>query len=146
MVFLNSNNLNSFTGELFLLYYIISLLWSHIKLQMGWLTNTGCYGEKAFTCRNLENQSYQREARIPTSWWKLSYVPISPDFKVVHTHLSSRRTGLKRAPYFARSVFNLAQIWQNLRVFQSYCLKHIFELYSPSEADFLKVRSLNFLQ
>ena len=144
--FFISNNLNSIPGELFLLHYIISLLWSHIKLQMGWLITAGHYGEKAFTCRNLAEQSHHREARIPTSWWKLITVPVSPDLKVVHTYPSSRKTGLKRAQYFARSVFNHTWIWQNLKAFLPYYLKHIFELYSPSEADFLNMNSLNFLQ
>ena len=32
-----------------------------------------------------------------------------------------------------------------VEVFQSHGLKHAFELYSPSQDDFLKVRFLNFL-
>ena len=55
------------------------------------------FGERASSCRNLADQSRQREAEIPTSWWKLISVPVSPDLMVAHILPSSRGMGLERA-------------------------------------------------
>ena len=60
---------------------------------VAWFTLSS-FGERALTCRNLADLTPHREAGI-TSWWKLLRVPVSPDFTVVHTHPSSRRTGLR---------------------------------------------------
>ena len=55
------------------------------------------FGERG---RNLADQSHQREAGIPTSWWKLISVVVSPDLMRVHTHPNTRRTGLKKKSHF----------------------------------------------
>ena len=67
------------------------------------------FGEKALSCRNLADLTHQREAGIPTGWWKLIGVPVSPDIMVVQAGLfSSRRTGIKRElTLSAKPVFNV---------------------------------------
>ena len=78
------------------------------------------FGERALCCRNLVDKGHLREAGIPTSWWKLISVPISPDLLVAHTLPSSRRTRIEESSEFisTRSVFNLTWFWQNLKAYQ----------------------------
>ena len=53
--------------------------------RVGRLTRSS-FGERALPCRNLGDQSHQREAGIHRSWWKPHSVPVSPDLMAVCTH------------------------------------------------------------
>ena len=58
------------------------------------------FGEGDLSCRNLADQSHQRDIGIPTSWGKLISVSISPDLMVVHTLPSSWEIGIKHSSLF----------------------------------------------
>ena len=64
---------NCVTKEFFFLHNFTALESCYCK-QFGWLTPRSC-GERVLSCRNLSDQSHQREAGIPTIWWKLLVFP-----------------------------------------------------------------------
>ena len=95
------------------------------------------FGEKALICRNLADQSRQREAGIPTSCWKLITVPISTDLTVVHKHPPPKEPGFQRAHLsFKTSDGSHMILAEPVKVFQPNCLKYAFELNYPSEGNF----------
>ena len=142
--FFGLNNLHSIIGELcYIRYFLIS--WDILYWQLvGWFM-LNSFEKKALSCRNLVDQSHQGETGMATTWWKLISVPVSPDLVVVHTHHSPRWMGVKESSPFqqVQCLFSLVSD-RTLKGFQPHCPKCAFELYSPSEGDFLTVKSLHF--